>query len=125
VVHFLVRLQRAAEHLLHDPPVLQVPLTVDRDDPVAAAVLAAVPVCGPQAADGSRISMAQNRDTLIMHRAAAARLHRAVTAILGTLAAAFHALRNWRIPVGDASTFPGVVRDAQAASVDLAVAVIQ
>jgi len=102
-----------------------VALSADRDNPVAATVIAAFASSSFQPPDRTGISMTQNCDTLVMHRAPAAGLDRPVTPILSTFTAAFHALRNWRIPVGDASTFPGVVRDAQAASVDLPVTVIQ
>src|SRR5258708_1952485 len=94
VVHFLIRPQRPSELAFHDVPVLQVPLAVYRDHPVPAGIGIALAVSSFQATHRTHISVAQDRDPLIVHRAVATGINLLSTALPGTLSAAPHPPRD-------------------------------
>jgi len=121
----LTRLQRAAEVALHDVPVLQVPLAVHRDNPVAATVVAALALSGLQALRRAWISMAEHVDAVVMHAAVALGVGRLIAAFHRARSTALHALRDLGVPVRHVGALAPVVRYAEAGSVCLALAMAE
>src|SRR5258708_137761 len=92
--------------------------------PFPPPVIPALSFRGFQRACRTRISMPQDIDTVVMHRAMPLGVNRPRAAIYRALGAALHPLRDQGIPVRDPPPLPVVMHRAQAGSVQLALAAI-